>query len=92
MARREAELLANGGLRKKNYPFPGVFVFTYHSIEEEIPEQTRPVVRMAHYSFIITVVALFWNFIAASAAAFKFGAMGGWFMSVIYLGAGAPLA
>ena len=92
MARREAELLANGGLRKENYPFPGVFVFTYHSIEEEIPEQTRPVVRMAHYSFIITVVALFWNFIAASAAAFKFGAMGGWFMSVIYLGAGAPLA
>ena len=92
LARREAELLANGGMRKKNYPFPGVFVFTYHSIEEEIPEPTRPVVRMVHYSFIITVVALFWNFIAATAAAFKFGAAAGWFMSVIYLGAGAPLA
>ena len=92
LARREAELLANGGLRKKNYPFPGVFVFTYHSIEEEIPEPTRPVVRMVHYSFIITVVALFWNFIAATAAAFQFGAAAGWFMSVIYLGAGAPLA
>ena len=67
-------------------------MFTYHSIEEEIPEPTRPVVRMVHYSFIITVVALFWNFIAATAAAFKFGAAAGWFMSVIYLGAGAPLA
>jgi len=92
LARREAELLASGGTKKKNYPFPGFFVFTYHSIDAEIPEEKRPAVRMAHYSFILTVVALFWNFISATAAAFAFGAVSGWFMSVIYLGAGAPLA
>ena len=47
---------------------------------------------MAHYSFIVTVVALLWNFISATAAAFAFGAVSGWFMAVIYFGAGAPLA
>ena len=92
MARREAELLANGGPRKKNYPFPGFFVFTYHSIDNEIPEEKRRALRMAHYSFILIVVALCWNFLSATAAAIKFTAVSGWFMSVIYLGAGVPLA
>jgi len=93
LARREAELQANGGnTKRKNYPFPGVFVFTYHSINEEIPEDKRDAVRMCHYSFIVTVTALLWNLICATAAALKFGAVTGWFMAVIYLGAGVPLA
>ena len=92
LARREAELAASGGPKRKNYPFPGFFVFTYHDINAEIPEEKRPAVRMAHYSFIVTFVALFWNFISATAAAFSFGAVSGWFMAVIYFGAGAPLA
>ena len=80
LARREAELAASGGPKRKNYPFPGFFVFTYHDINAEIPEEKRPAVRMAHYSFIVTFVALFWNFISATAAAFSFGAVSGWFM------------
>jgi len=92
LARREAELVANGGLKKKNYPFPGCFVFVYHSIQDDIPEDKKPAVKMAHYAFVITVTALCWNFLAATAAMFMFQSVMGWLMAAIYLGAGVPLA
>lgn len=92
LARREAELLASGGLKRNNYPFPGFFVCAYHNIQDDIPDDKKPAVKMAHYVFIITIVALMWNFLCATAAMFVFSSVMGWLMAAIYLGAGAPLA
>lgn len=89
LARREAALPDSS--RPKNYPFPGVFVIAHHDIDGEIPEASRPPLKMTHYSFILLVVCLFYNFFfCASAAMFSVGAVTGWMMAAVYLLCGVP--
>ena len=68
-----------------------MFVFAHHDIDGEIPEASRPPLKLAHYSFILLVVCLFYNFFfCATAAMFSFGAVTGWMMAAVYLLCGVP--
>jgi len=88
LARREAQL--GVGARVKNWP-SRYFAIAYHNIAEEIPEGSRRAVHLAHYSFILLVVALSYNFLfAASAMFFTRGKFSAWLMAAIYLFLGVP--
>ena len=68
-----------------------MFVFAHHDIDGEIPEASRPPLKLAHYSFILLVVCLFYNFFfCATAAMISFGAVTGWMMAAVYLLCGVP--
>ena len=55
------------------------------------PRASRPPLKLAHYSFILLVVCLFYNFFfCATAAMFSFGAVTGWMMAAVYLLCGVP--
>ena len=55
------------------------------------PRGFPPPLKLAHYSFILLVVCLFYNFFfCATAAMFSFGAVTGWMMAAVYLLCGVP--
>eukprot|EP00246_Nothoceros_aenigmaticus_P007334 TRINITY_DN21054_c0_g1_i1.p1 TRINITY_DN21054_c0_g1~~TRINITY_DN21054_c0_g1_i1.p1 ORF type:complete len:304 (-),score=40.63 TRINITY_DN21054_c0_g1_i1:680-1591(-) len=88
--REEAATKAGFLLETKNWP--PVISIIHHDIAADIPAHLQYIQKVAFASWLGIMLALFWNFIALSAAWID-GAgvsVGAWFLALIYILAGVP--
>ena len=90
---READARAratNPASRSKN--FPGCFPLLRHDLDDFAPSN-RPLMRAAHYAWLLTACAYVWNALVMTAAALvgvnETGA-GDWILAVAFAGFGVP--